>query len=198
MDALAAGRDRVSSPEILVDRLLAFLEAVGRSVDDDECVTQLDHALQTAALAAAAGAGDALQAAALLHDIGHLLVDADASVVRPVPAALRHEVVGARLLEAWFGPAVAGPVRLHVSAKRALVATDPRYAVSLSAPSTRSLAAQGGPMVGAELERFMALEHAGPALVLRRWDDGAKVPDAAVPGLDAWRPVLLRCARRRP
>src|SRR4029453_17731996 len=39
----------------------------------DEDVGQLDHALQTAALAASAGAGDALVVAALLHDVGHLL-----------------------------------------------------------------------------------------------------------------------------
>ena len=39
----------------------------------DEDLSQLDHALQTAALAVAADASDALVAAALLHDVGHLL-----------------------------------------------------------------------------------------------------------------------------
>src|SRR5690606_10246459 len=39
----------------------------------DESVSQLDHALQTAALAERDGAPDALVAAALLHDVGHLL-----------------------------------------------------------------------------------------------------------------------------
>ena len=38
-----------------------------------EPVTQLEHALQTAALATAAGASDTLIAASLLHDLGHLL-----------------------------------------------------------------------------------------------------------------------------
>ena len=39
----------------------------------DEALSQLDHAIQTAALAVHDGAGDELVAAALLHDVGHLL-----------------------------------------------------------------------------------------------------------------------------
>ena len=39
----------------------------------DEGLSQLEHALQTAALAVADGAPDEQVAAALLHDIGHLL-----------------------------------------------------------------------------------------------------------------------------
>ena len=38
-----------------------------------EPVTQLEHALQCAALAEAEGADDELVTAALLHDLGHLL-----------------------------------------------------------------------------------------------------------------------------
>jgi len=47
----------------------------------DEAVAQLDHALQTAALATAAGAPEPLIAAALLHDVGHLLELRDAPAV---------------------------------------------------------------------------------------------------------------------
>jgi hypothetical protein len=50
----------------------------------DEEVGQLAHALQTAAHAEAAGAGDALVAAALLHDVGHLL---DLQGGAPVPTS---------------------------------------------------------------------------------------------------------------
>ena len=40
-----------------------------------EPVTMLEHALQSAHLAEQEGAGDELVAAALLHDLGHLLHD---------------------------------------------------------------------------------------------------------------------------
>ncbi|NWG75838.1 MAG: HD domain-containing protein, partial [Rubrivivax sp.] len=49
-----------------------WLETRGGERYDGEPVSHLEHALQCAALAARAGAGDALVAAALLHDIGHL------------------------------------------------------------------------------------------------------------------------------
>ncbi len=39
----------------------------------DEAITELQHALQCAELATAAGESDALLAAALLPDVGHLL-----------------------------------------------------------------------------------------------------------------------------
>ena len=41
----------------------------------DEAITELQHAVQCAELATAAGESDALVAAALLHDVGHLLLD---------------------------------------------------------------------------------------------------------------------------
>ena len=62
-----------------------------------------EHMLQAGALAEAAGAAGALVAAALLHDIGHLLGEL---------AEDRHGEVGARWLSQWFGDAVTEPVRL--------------------------------------------------------------------------------------
>src|SRR5215470_18576724 len=47
-----------------------------------ESVSQLDHALQAAALAEREGASPALIAAALLHDVGHLLEDDEESALR--------------------------------------------------------------------------------------------------------------------
>ena len=41
----------------------------------DPVVTQLEHALQSAAHAEKTGTTDALVTAALLHDVGHLLLD---------------------------------------------------------------------------------------------------------------------------
>ncbi len=57
-------------PATSVSEVLALYERWG-SDHYDEDLSQLDHALQTAARAVAAGASNALIAAALLHDIGH-------------------------------------------------------------------------------------------------------------------------------
>ena len=83
-----------------------------------EAVTMAEHQLQAAALARAAGAPDALVGAALLHDVGHLL-DGGTD-----PG---HGEGGASWLARWFGEEVTEPVRLHVAAKRYLVATEPSY-----------------------------------------------------------------------
>ena len=89
-----------------------------------EHVTQLEHALQTAWLASRDAGGavdDELVAAALLHDVAHLLEPEDDGGVD-----LDHETVGADLLARWFGPGITEPVRLHVEAKRYLCVTDAR------------------------------------------------------------------------
>ena len=52
--------------------VVALYEQWGSERYDEE-IAQLDHALQTAAHARASNAPDVLVAAALLHDVGHLL-----------------------------------------------------------------------------------------------------------------------------
>ena len=136
-----------------------------------EAVTMADHQLQAAALARAAGEPDALVAAALLHDVGHLLGETDA----------RHGSGGARWLSQWFGPAVTEPVRLHVAAKRYLCAAEPGYSGRLSAESVRTLARQGGPMTPGQATAFEALPYARDAVAVRRWDDEAKDPAVTPP-----------------
>ena len=123
-----------------------------------------EHMLQAGALAEAASAEGALVAAALLHDIGHLLgQDED-----------RHGEAGAQWLSQWFGDAVTEPVRLHVAAKRYLCAVDAGYLGLLSAESVRTLSLQGGPMTAAEVAAFEALPFSRDAVAVRRWDDQAK------------------------
>ena len=55
-----------------VDEVLELYRRWGSEHYDEE-ISQTDHAIQTAALAVAEGAADELVAAALLHDVGHLL-----------------------------------------------------------------------------------------------------------------------------
>jgi phosphonate degradation associated HDIG domain protein len=158
-----------------------------------EPVTVAEHMLQTAALAQAEGAPDALVAAALLHDIGHLTGELgeytpDDTIDR------RHDAAGAKFLQGLFPPAVTECVRLHVAAKRYLCATDATYYGKLSMASQHSLALQGGPMSDVELARFSRLEFHRDAVRVRLWDDGAKAPGAPTMTFDDYRPLLRRVA----
>lgn len=180
-----------------IDDIVALYDRWGRHTYDEE-LSQLDHGLQTAALATAEGASDELVVAALLHDIGHLL-DLEASEGRwtPTDVDLDHESVGARHLAGVFPPAVTGPVALHVRAKRYRSAVDPAYLATLSEGSTASLANQGGPMTPSEVEAFERNPGFADAVALRRWDDGGKVDGLEVPSLESYRPMLERVAASR-
>ena len=145
-----------------------------------------EHMLQAGALADAAGADGALVAAALLHDIGHLLGEAEED---------RHGEAGARWLSQWFGSAVTEPVRLHVAAKRYLCAVDAGYFGLLSAESVRTLSLQGGPMTAAEVAAFQALPRARDAVAVRRWDDQAKDPEVTPPRFAHFAPLLKALLR---
>ena len=148
-----------------------------------------EHMLQAGALAEAAGADGALVAAALLHDIGHLLgedEDQDEDW---------HGEAGANWLSQWFGDAVTEPVRLHVPAKRYLCAADADYFGLLSAESVRTLALQGGPMSAAEVAAFEALPYYRDAVSVRRWDDQAKDPAVTAPRFAHFTPLLRALVR---
>jgi gamma-butyrobetaine dioxygenase len=141
-----------------------------------------EHMLQAGALAEAAGAEGAVVAAALLHDIGHLLgEDEDED---------RHGKSGANWLSQWFGAAVTEPVRLHVPAKRYLCAADAEYFGLLSAESVRTLSLQGGPMTAAEVAAFEALPFFRDAVSVRRWDEQAKDPVITPPRFAHFAPLL--------
>lgn len=163
----------------------------------DEAITQTEHAEQTAALAVAAGAPDPLVAAALLHDVGHLL-DLAAGAERPSADTpdRGHESTGARYLAGLFPAAVTGPIALHVRAKRYRCAVDDGYLGGLSAGSRRSLVVQGGPLTDDEAASFEANPAFADAVALRGWDDGGKVEGVVVEPFGSYRPLLDRLAQR--
>jgi gamma-butyrobetaine dioxygenase len=172
-----------------VDALLRLFATRGEAAYHGEAVSQTEHALQAAHLAERDGAADAAVVAALLHDVGHLLGRLPEDLAgRGIDG--RHECAGAAWLARLFGPEVREPVRLHVPAKRYLCATEPAYLASLSPASLRSLGLQGGPLGPAEVAAFERQPHWQVAVRLRRWDDAAKVPGFAVPGLAHYRPRL--------
>lgn len=168
MEVLATGADHLLSPGVPV--------------------SQLDHALQTAALLAHLHPGeDELAAAGLVHDIGHLL---------PEGSDETHADDAARAVRRALGERVAGIVGLHIEAKRYLVATEHAYGGVLTNDSVVSLQRQGGAMGAEEAAAFLARPWAADAVTLRRADDRGKVEGLAVPGLQSWAPLLRALTRR--
>jgi phosphonate degradation associated HDIG domain protein len=177
-----------------VQTILDLFQARGSSEYGGEAVTQEEHALQAAACAMKDNADDALVAAALLHDIGHLLHDLpDDAPEEGVDD--HHENSGAAFIDAHFGPEVCEPVRLHVAAKRYLTAVEPDYMAKLSEPSITSLMLQGGPMSEEEQATFRANPHWEAALRLRRYDEEAKIPGAQTPSVADFTDLLRRLVR---
>lgn len=179
-----------------VDEVVTLFETWGTQQYDEE-ISQLGHALQTAAHAVRAEADEPLVLAALLHDTGHLLELRDGGWADGgSDEDLAHEAVGARWLAPLFPPSVTGPIALHVAAKRYRCAVEPDYHAGLSDGSTRSLARQGGPMSADEQARFELHPTHLDAVRLRGWDDAGKVTgDLDVPDLATYRPLLRRLAR---
>lgn len=161
-----------------------------------EDVTQLSHAMQCAALAGEHRASDQLVAAALLHDVGHLLSGDRPAGWNDEVDDDRHEALGAKVLASLFGPGVAAPVALHVTAKRWRCAVDPAYLAALSDTSRATLVAQGGPLLVEECERFTAHPSFGDAVRLREWDDAAKDPSARPTSVRVHEPLLAGLAAR--
>ena len=168
----------MSSAEEIID----LLGSRGGSQYGGEAVTQIEHALQAAALAEREQAPATLIVAALLHDVGHLLHNLpDHAPDDGIDD--RHETSAGHYLRKLFPPAVTEPVRLHVAAKRYLCAVESEYLGLLSQPSLVSLRLQGGPMSAAEVNEFEQLPFWQDAVRLRKWDDEAKDPNFVTPPL---------------
>jgi phosphonate degradation associated HDIG domain protein len=176
----------------IVDEISSLYAAKGAREYEGEGVSQLEHALQAAALAEAAGASSSLVCAALLHDIGHMLNDkGDTPTLRGVDDL--HQYVALPFLRPYFPESVLGPIRLHVDAKRYLCATRPGYFDALSEDSKRSLKLQGGVFSAEEAARFIGQPCAAEAVRVRLWDDAAKAPGAATRDFAYFADFLSRC-----
>ncbi len=164
----------------------------GGDIYSGEPVTQLQHALQCAALAESEGADDELTTAALLHDLGHLLHDfGETPTLRGIDDGHQHAALP--LLASLFSARVRGAIGLHVDAKRYLCATEPGYRERLSADSQRSLLLQGGVFDADQAQRFGSRSGALDAVRVRRWDDLAKSADMTTPSLEHFLARAARC-----
>ena len=169
--------------ENIVNHLLNLLATKGADLQyGNEDVTQLEHALQCAELAENNNLPNPTIAAALLHDIGHLLYDGDDPIHEGKDG--HHENIGANYLAEYFGAEVIRPIQAHVDSKRYLSAVEEGYYDLLSEASKLSLEAQGGPFTKEEAKIFVAKPFMKEAIELRRFDDQAKILNKKTPSLD--------------
>jgi [1-hydroxy-2-(trimethylamino)ethyl]phosphonate dioxygenase len=179
----------------VVNEIVELFARQGGDAYFGEPVSQLEHALQTAFQAEQEGAPGDLIAAALLHDVGHLLSKLPEDIADHGVDGW-HEHVGAAWLARYFQPSVTEPIRLHVAAKRYLCSVDAEYKQRLSAASIQSLALQGGPMSDDEVREFETSAYAREGVRLRRWDDLAKMVGLKTPGLSQYQSLLERIVNR--
>jgi predicted HD phosphohydrolase len=176
-------------PELSVDEIVVVLAGGGgRPLSPGQPVTQLEHALQTAAMLRRDEPDDLeLAVAGLVHDLGQLL---------PGGRDETHAADGAAAVRVALGERVAEIVALHVEAKRYLVATDANYKAKLAGDSVVSFGRQGGVLTSDEVAGFLARPWAGDAVTLRRADDRGKVQGLGVDGLDQWVPLLREVSEK--
>ena len=192
VDGSLAQEMKNGTAEQKVDALFNYMEERGQSFYD-EVVTQLEHALQCAALARQNDASPTLITSALLHDLGHFILDEHNADTAFLAMDLNHEEIGAEYLAPFFPEIVTTPIRLHVPAKRYLCATDAAYHDGLSEASKKSLIVQGGVMSDEERETFEQIPHFQDALTLRQWDDLAKVKGLETATLETYRDTVQQC-----
>ena len=192
IDYTLAQEMNAATPRQKVAVLFNYMEIRGQSFYD-EAVTQLEHALQCAALATQNDASPTLITSALLHDIGHFILDEHNADVVFLNTDLNHEEIGAQYLEPFFPKTITTPIRLHVPAKRYLCTTDATYYDGLSEASKMSLKLQGGVMSDVEQDAFEQIPYFRDALTLRRWDDMAKVKGLETVQLETYRDIVQQC-----
>jgi len=180
---------------LTLPEVVSLLERRGQNQYGMEAINQLEHALQCAHLAEQSGETPETVVASLLHDLGHLLAaEREGVKENNTDQDDLHQYMALPFLRGLFTDAVLEPIRLHVDAKRYLCLIDPTYWASLSAASKHSLEQQGGVFNEAEGQAFMLQPFAAEAVRLRRYDDLAKVPAKAVPGLDHYAESLRQVA----
>ncbi len=176
-----------------VEEIFALFARRGSGLYGED-VSQQAHMLQTAACAEEMGAPPVLVAAALLHDVGHMLhPEGEAAAIEG--RDIEHEALGAVWLSRGFGPELTAPVALHVAAKRYLCADEPAYYDRLSEASRASLRAQGGIMTDSEVAAFRRQTGFEHAILLRRCDDDGKDMLGRTKPLESYRSLLVALVR---
>jgi len=156
-----------------------------------ENITQKEHALQSALLAKKDGNEDEVVIAALLHDIGHLIVDDENGQMEENLGMKNHELIGAKYLKRkGFSDLVCSLIEGHVAAKRYLTFKNPEYYHQLSDASKKTLVHQGGVMTPDEAYHFETQATFKLNLKMREWDDQGKVENIELPEMESFIPLI--------
>lgn len=191
--------------------LIHMLNTKGQGDYIGEPISQLEHSLQAAHLAMSNHAEDETVVAALLHDIGQFLPAEEIKSIAHEVQSMKdsddtsdggvgrvgHERIGEEYLHRLgFSQKVSTLVGSHVAAKRYLCTAEPGYYDTLSEASKKSLMYQGGPMQGAEFERWAANPWCEEICQLRKWDDGAKIVGLAAEPVETYEQMIVQLLDR--
>lgn len=176
----------------VAEEIISMYKNHGGEEYSGEKVSQLEHMLQSAQLAARQGNDEEVILAAFLHDIGHICVSAQGSVGMHGFGVMDHEEIGAGFLKGkGFSKKVVRLVESHVEAKRYLTYKYPEYYDQLSDASKKTLEYQGGGMSREEAEAFEQYPLFDLIIKMRRWDEEAKVENMPVAGLEHYKSMIV-------
>lgn len=187
----------IKTPEEEASFIIELYRRYGHEDYIGEPVSQLEHMCQCSLMAERAGYDEEVILASFFHDLGHFCEH-----LAPVEhmdgfGVVDHERLGADFLrERGFSERIARLVENHVQAKRYLTYIDPVYYSQLSEASRRTLDFQGGRMTHEEAVRFEADDLFELHVLLRRWDEKAKLENQPVPPLEKYETMIVRHLRQ--
>ncbi len=176
---------------LIADEVIRLYKDYGGSEYAGEKVSQLEHMAQAAQLAEKNGFDEEVILAAFLHDIGHITEQANGENEMDKFGLKDHEAIGSLFLaEKGFSSKICKLVASHVAAKRYLTRKYPDYYNQLSEASKITLGYQGGMMSAEEADQFEKDPLFNEIILMRRWDEQAKIQNMPVPDLDLYRTMI--------
>ena len=176
----------------VADTILHLYRQHGGAQYAGERISQLEHMVQAAQLAAGQGYDQEVILAAFLHDIGHLCQPGHGDNEMDGFGIRDHEEVGAAYLrKLGFSRKLTRLVESHVEAKRYLTLRDPHYYEQLSEASKKTLEFQGGRMSAEEADAFEQYPLFDLIIKMRKWDEDAKLEHQPLPDLELYRNMII-------
>ncbi len=176
----------------IADEIMVLYKEHGGSEYAGEKLSQLEHMAQAAQLAEENGFDEEVILAAFLHDIGHITEEAAGENEMDIFGIKDHESIGGEyLVNLGFSTKIGRLVASHVKAKRYLTLKDPDYYNQLSEASKRTLEFQGGMMSEEEANAFERDPLFSEIVMMRRWDEQAKIQDKPLPDLLHYREMII-------
>ena len=170
--------------EVIKELKMIFTQG-GNAAYFGENVSQFEHAAQSLMLAISEEQSIDMQVAAFLHDIGHLLETYANEKAMDIYGRKDHEEAAQLwLMERGFSKKIQTMVKNHVIAKRYLCFKNPEYYLGLSDASKQTMEFQGGKMSETEALYFENEPYFEESILLRKWDDKAKIPNIVLPNLE--------------